>query len=438
MTYFESPLASSRSRRSRMARQGGLRSLFFVGSAAAAVAVAAWAGCSSQGGSGFTAPMPSPSPGAGGGDDGGGNSGGGNITGGGGNANPSGAFDFDASYPPPPCSEGDAGLAGCIDKSCGSSPTTLTGKVYDPAGKNPIYNVVVYVPRDPMGRLAPVTTGTSSCNTCDAQVGDYVAVGLTDESGTFTLPNVPTGKAIPVVFQIGKWRSETRVTTSACKSTTVPAAQSRLPRNQAEGSIPQMAILTGGCDYLPCFMIDMGLDPNEFTGPGGNGRLHMYRGDTGNGGIAGMVGAGPDLAGGGGGTAGDCTSSNAGKCPLWSQKTQLERYDIVVLSCECDTHDDTKPDKRPMHDWLNEGGKVFATHYHYTWFENGPAEFQKVANWSDAGLVLMVPGPFQADTSFPKGMSFNKWLGNVGALNANGTINLKASDVRTSMTTVNR
>jgi len=36
-----------------------------------------------------------------------------------------------------------------------------------------------------------------------------------------------------------------------------------------------------------------------------------------------------------------------------------------------------------MHDYLNGGGRVFATHYYFNWFAppTGPADFQSVANW---------------------------------------------------------
>src|SRR5262249_1746626 len=78
--------------------------------------------------------------------------------------------------------------------------------------------------------------------------------------------------------------------------------------------------------------------------------------------------------------------------------------------------------KQALHDWLDEGGKVFATHYHYTWFKNGPADFKATANWlgSSGGDD---DGAYAIDTTFPKGKVFSEWLGTVGAL-TNGQINL--------------
>src|SRR5688572_14036917 len=50
--------------------------------------------------------------------------------------------------------------------TCGAngSSGTLRGKVYDPAGKVPLYNVVVYVPVDP--NTLPTITEGASCETC--------------------------------------------------------------------------------------------------------------------------------------------------------------------------------------------------------------------------------------------------------------------------------
>lgn len=185
--------------------------------------------------------------------------------------------------------------------------------------------------------------------------------------------------------------------------------------------MPQMAVLTGKCDELPCFLTGVGVDPSEFTGPAGGGRVHVYRGAE----------AAPDLSTG---TAGDCSGAS-GPCPLWSTKAQLERYDLVLLGCECDAHDETKPDMRPMHDWLDEGGKVLAVHSQATWFENGPPDFRGVATW--ASTTTISPGPFRVDTSFPKGQQLQTWLADLGALDANQAVALNPPDVTTSVATVN-
>src|ERR1700723_3582864 len=40
--------------------------------------------------------------------------------------------------------------------------TSISGTVYDPAGVNPLYNVVVFVPNDPGGALSPIARGTDT------------------------------------------------------------------------------------------------------------------------------------------------------------------------------------------------------------------------------------------------------------------------------------
>jgi hypothetical protein len=304
----------------------------------------------------------------------------------------------------------------------GGGATTLTGHVFDPAGKTPLYNAVVFIPQGP---LPPIPLGTKTCSTCGIAIGDYVTAAVTDDKGAFTLTNSPMGKNIPLVVQVGKWRRQTVIpTVPMCQTTQVPAELTRLPRNRFEGDLPQMAVSTGACDGLACFLRRVGVDAQEFTGPDVNGHVHVYRG----------AGPGPDLAGGGGGTAGDCTGASA-SCPLWTTKAQLERYDTVFLGCECGENNQTKPDRAPMHDWLDEGGTVIAVHNQETWFKNGPSDFQGVATWSssDAGA----PGPFVNDTTFPKGQIFQRWLGGVGALAPDGTVALAPADVNATMTSAN-
>jgi hypothetical protein len=53
---------------------------------------------------------------------------------------------------------------------------------------------------------------------------------------------------------------------------------------------------------------------------------------------------------------------------------------------------------------------MFATHYHYTWFKNGPPEFQTIAQWANTSTT----NPYKINTGFPKGVAFLEWLDNVG------------------------
>jgi hypothetical protein len=314
------------------------------------------------------------------------------------------------------CAAG-GGLSCQVPSGC---TTSLTGTVYDPAGKNPIYNAVVFVPNDPAGALPDITPGTRTCSSCDVAIGNYVTATTTDAKGHFTLTGVPAGSKIPFVVQIGKWRREVFLPqVNKCTANAVPAASSRLPRKKSEGSLPQMALLTGGADDLGCFMAQMGIDPSEFTGPHAGGRLDVYQG-VGGSGVT-------------GGTAGNC--SGAG-CPLWSTKADLEAYDITILACEGGEHTETKStsDIQNMHDWLNEGGKVFATHFHYVWFKNGPTDFQNAATWLGFSAAFGLGQQYTIDTSFPKGKVLHDWLANLGLLNGN-TIPLNF--VANSVSTVN-
>ncbi len=346
----------------------------------------------------------------------------------------------------PDCPPGSP-LSCYVDMNCTSgSATTITGKVFDPAGKNPIYDVVVFVPNDP-NTLPPITPGTNSCSACDTSVGDYVAATLTDTSGAFTLKNVPTGKNVPLVLQIGKWRRLMTIpSVPDCKTTTLPSSgsgQAHLPRNRQEGDMPQMALLTGGLDDLGCFLFKVGIDPKEYSAPGAGGRLDIYQGLGGQS-LAGGPGKAPGLSTG---TAGNCTNTS---CPLWASKKSFESYDIVFLACEGNTYDAdedagapggifggggggpnvTTAGKQAMHDWLDEGGKVFATHFHYTWFKNGPPDFQSVATWLGYSIGNGTCTNCTIDTSFQSGKDFDVWLKGVGALSGTGiTLNGVADSV---------
>jgi hypothetical protein len=338
-----------------------------------------------------------------------------------------GAEGGDGGFAVPPTCDGSTGWRCAVDANCApDGPTTLTGRVFDPAGENPLYNVFVFIPNDP-GTLPAIAPGTSACNgTCGASIGDYVVAGQTDATGSFTLKNVPTGTGVPVTVQVGKWRRTTTVNIpTSCVTTKVSDGTLRLPARRSEGDLPQMALLTGGCDDLACFLTNIGLDPSEFTAPQGGGRLDVY---------AGVGGAGLTT-----GTAGAC---GAAGCPLWASRTSLEYYDIALFSCECGENTNTKPAAamQALHDWLNEGGKVFASHFQYVWFKDNPqTDFQDIATW--LGTSIAAGGgtyDINAASTFPKGQALADWLGDAGALASPGpppTIDL--NDVASSVSTVN-
>ncbi len=322
-----------------------------------------------------------------------------------------------------PCPAGSP-LSCYVDINC-ITPTTITGTVYDPAGRNPVYGVVVFVPNDP-GQLPAITGGNPSCNACDTQIGDYVSATLTDATGHFNLVDVPTGRNVPLVVQTGKWRRAITVPgTSNCATTTLAEGTIRLPRNRQEGDLPQMALLTGGCDNLACFLRSVGVDASEFSSPHAGGHVDVYQG-------LGTTGAGAPLSSG---SAGDCTTDG---CPLWNSTASLAAYDTVLLGCECGENNQTKPaaSLTAMHDYLAQGGTVFATHSQATWFKNGPADFQGVANWTD-GPASGATGPFAVDTTFVAGNTLRTWLAGIDAGDSAGVVPLVPADVSTSVTTVN-
>src|SRR5262245_53249782 len=98
-------------------------------------------------------------------------------------------------------SGGNGASAGGLDLgACATNAkTTVSGIVYDPAGKVPLYNVVVYVPK-PDTELPPITEG-ASCDQCSGSQASGVAVALSDASGHFVLEDVPPGNDVPLVVQ---------------------------------------------------------------------------------------------------------------------------------------------------------------------------------------------------------------------------------------------
>jgi hypothetical protein len=316
------------------------------------------------------------------------------------------------------CQQTTCSLGPCKQDACATGvSTTVHGTVYDPAGKVPLYNVVVYVPNGEVPALAAGAT----CDRCDSRVLSPVVSTLTDTQGRFTLTNVPVGYDIPLVMQVGKWRRQIKIPqVTACAETAMTDLnQTRLPRNKAEGDIPLIAITTGGADSMECLPRRMGIDDAEFTTDTGSGRIHLYHGGDNLPNDTATPKFGATLNGG---------ASLSAATTLWADVDHLKKYDIVILSCEGALLPADKPvsARKAMYDYESLGGRVFASHWQRLWFSDGPAPVPSIGTWHDYGDP---PSPITAtiDTSFPKGQALSEWLVNVGASTTAGQLQILKS-----------
>jgi hypothetical protein len=305
----------------------------------------------------------------------------------------------------------------CKQVACpGGATTTVTGTVYDPAARNPLYNVTVYVPNETPQALP---SGVS-CDSCSSlYTGDPIAVATTDADGTFSMTNVPYGENIPLVIQVGKWRKQTTIPHVAqCATTNIPDKALTLPSNHTDpgNDMPNIAISTGGADTLECLLIRVGIDESEYVpGAGGSGRIHIFQG------------AGQLVPV----TTAPTTSPGApsSESALWNQSSSLDAYDLLLLSCE--GQETANMNQGAMESYANAGGRVFASHYHYSWFDTGPFGADKLANWTGLGanemdeigniegnIVTTLPG----GQPFVKGVALKQWLDVTGALSPLGTL----------------
>ncbi|MGO8997363.1 MAG: hypothetical protein ACLQVI_28945 [Polyangiaceae bacterium] len=310
----------------------------------------------------------------------------------------------------------------------GGGTTSVTGKVYDPAGKNPLYNVAVYVPAVPLTPLPKgVPTGAAACN-CGALFESGAVVNTTTAvDGTFTLTNVPVGANVPLVLQVGKWRRQVSINVTQCTANAQPDKSLTLPGTVAAGdtndNIPDIAVSTGEADTLECLMLRIGLPASEYVaGTGTTGHIHVFSGGSSGLSLGGKPET-PAMAG-----------APASYTDLWSTQAQLMPYDIVLLSCEGgETYNANPP---ALEAYLNAGGRAFASHFHYAWF-SGPLEsLQSYSAPSDWGSNLatwttdknggsspiggIIDQTLNGSTKpFPKGVALDQWLGDVSALGQN-------------------
>jgi hypothetical protein len=305
------------------------------------------------------------------------------------------------------------GKDACVGLECqvvncqdmGKPTTNIVGTVFAPNGTLPLYGVNVYIPRDT--QPLPAFTDGAACSRCSEELpGGPVAKVQSDDQGNFRLENVPAGDNIPLIITTGKWRRQIVIPkVEACTDTTLTAADTRLPKNKAEGDIPKIALTTGGADSLECLVRRLGIADPEVTTDTGQGRVHFF---AGTGGVSSFSGGG------------NFTNAQS----LWGSVDKLKQYDIVFLSCEGAQNANTKPQASldAMKAYADLGGRVFASHWHNIWiggnFTGGgagnpkPAVWDTIAQWrsndGNPGNPILID-----EASNPKGNAFSNWMVNV-------------------------
>ncbi len=310
--------------------------------------------------------------------------------------------------------DGGGGTDACVGLECfqvscpAGGTTTVSGTVFAPNGTLPLYNVTVYVPN---GAVEALPSG-ATCDRCGQPLsGNPLVQAVTDTEGKFVLENVPVTDDVPLVIQVGKWRRQvTLPAVTACSDTPLPGAITRLPRNQGEGDIPQMALTTGSADALECLLRKIGLDDAEFTNASGSGRVHLY---TGNG--------TPRFNGALGG------ASFADAQTLWDTTAHLQPYDVAFLSCEGSQRTGTKPvtARQALSDYTDLGGRVFMSHWHNVWVEQGPQPWPTTITPNHLPDLNNITADI--NTGFAKGAALAEWLVNVGGSTQLGRIAITAA-----------
>ena len=309
-------------------------------------------------------------------------------------------------------SAGDGGSA--VDPRCADGgTTTISGVVYDPAMMDPLYNITVFVP-DPASPLPKLARTGASCAACsDLYPTTVNASAVTDSTGHFTISMsaggqpVIAGQNVPLVVQTGKWRMQFTIpNVDTCVDNPQPDKSLHLPANSSEGDLPDIAISTGSADSLECLPLRIGVDAAEYTaGASTGGHIHIFQGA------------------GGATTSPSAPASYQG---LWDSTADLQANDVVLLSCEGkETANMTAANQQSLSDYASAGGRVFASHFHYAWFNTGPFASDNLAQWTAGSNHIDDTQSFPGNVTttlnvgggaFPEGVALASWLGVVGAL----------------------
>jgi hypothetical protein len=360
------------------------------------------------------------------------------------------------------------------------SDTTITGVVYDPAGKNPLPNILVYVPQatvsaftDGVNPSTPVKDSYATLVT-----GNPLVSVTTGADGSFSLSGVPAGTDVPLVIQAGRWRrqfvisSVAACTTTALYSTAVTTVGTdpgdlstsnvtqggssslseygeytmlRFARNQNEGDIPRIAFVTGSADALECTVRKVGIDDSEFTDP--NVGINSTSGSTAvsSNSPAGRVGLFQRNSGGGAKApgysgSGTAVSSVQTGYALFGSTNLLNGYNVLMLPCagtadsSLETNGANIADAQNVASFTNAGGRVFSTHFSSDLL-NSVSSISGAANWispvtpsnTSTGTAIVNQSSTDSDT-------MGQWL---YGLNGGTKFSVAVSQLRISQTGTN-
>ncbi len=345
-----------------------------------------------------------------------------------------------------------AACTGCTNLQCNQTcaATSLTGTIFDPGSVNPLPDVMVYVPNEPVTAFVE----NLGCDTCENLVsGAPITSTMSRFDGSFELTNVPAGVSFPLVIQTGRWRRQVTVPAiPACGSAVLPAASAHLPRNQAEGDIPKLALVMGDADPIQCLFRKIGISPSEMTSSEGSGRIHLYNHN-------GMKFSGSRAG---------FTDPATGPVALLSDPVKMAGYSAIFAPCDykhtypsaarsrsgpsynSPPQASTTPVQRAnVKSYLDRGGRLFTSHWLSQDFVHlifDPPAATPVATPSPSGLLAGIgwtyaaedqynptapaqhlfgrnveadrdpPGMvYRIDTSTPVGSTFAEWANVVGA-----------------------
>jgi hypothetical protein len=219
----------------------------------------------------------------------------------------------------------------------------------------------------------------------------------------------------------------------ADKSLTLP---STVAAGDTDDNMPDIAVSTGAADSLECLMLRIGLPSSEYVAGGAaGGHVHIFSGG------ATLNPFGPPPMGGAA-ELNPMPGAPQSSASLWSNQGQLMPFDITLLSCEGE--ETTSANPQALEQYLNAGGRVFASHFHYAWFAgpigtgqgySAPTDWgTNLATWmhdtgkeSNGPIGGVIDQTLNGSTMpFAKGVALQQWLQNVGGLGQNG---VPANDV---------